>query len=100
MADIKVDPEQLSALAARLQQIKQALQNAGHQSSGYEGSLGSSNAAGSLSNFISDWSNGRQEICNGIDSCHQELAGASQSYTRQEAALAKGFTPRGGGARG
>lgn len=96
MPDIRVDPEQLTALAGRLQQIKQALQDAQHDASGYEGALGSGNAAGSLSNFISGWSHGRQEICDGIDSCHNALAGAGQSYSRQEAALAKGFKPRGG----
>lgn len=97
MPDIKVDPEQLTTLAGRLQQIKQALQNAEHETSGYEGALGSGDAAGSLSDFISGWSHGRQEICDGIDSCHQQLAGAGHSYTRQEAALVKGFTPRGAG---
>lgn len=100
MPDIRVDPDQLTTLAGRLQQIKQALQDAQQDASGYDGALGPGNAAGSLSSFISGWSHGRQEICDGIDSCHKALAGAGQSYSRQEAALAKGFKPKGGSGTG
>jgi hypothetical protein len=96
MPRIEVDSDQLSELAARLLQVKQALLGAGDNGVAAD-AAGSAQLADSLTNFVRSWAEGRQQICDGIDTCHSDLASAAQAYASGEQALAHGLTPGGQG---
>jgi hypothetical protein len=96
MPRIEVDSDQLSALAARLLQVKQGLLGAG--SEGVVGdAAGSAQLADSLAKFARSWAEGRQQICDGIDTCHADLASAAHAYASGEQTLARGLAPGGHG---
>jgi|SRR5215472_10298151 len=100
MPRIQVDSDQLSSLAGRLLQVRQALENAHDDVSAYADATGSAELASSLGNFGQAWREGRAQITDGIASCHADLMSAAQAYSHEEQTLARGLNLRPGGTGG
>lgn len=96
MPRIEVDSDQLSALAGRLLQVKQVLAASDNNASVYGDVTGSADLADSLGNFVRGWAEGCQQICDGIDNCRTDLAGAATAYGNEEQSLAHALTSRQG----
>lgn len=95
MTDFQVDHETLLALAARLQRIAGGLSDTADAVHGYADAVGCSDVSGALDSFVSNWSEGRQQISDDIKSCVGYLHGAGLSYRTTDAQVAEQFA--GGG---
>lgn len=90
MPDIRVDPDVLAEIAARLDAIRHALADAPGLLAD-AGALGSPRLAAALDHFVADWSHGRHEIITAIGALTADLHSVAASYRGTDAAVAKGF---------
>jgi uncharacterized protein YukE len=83
----RADLDVMTDLAARMDQVSQAL--AGEDHGSVDSSvLGGGDAAGALDHFVANWSHGRSEIIDGIKTVRQALAGASANYRGSDQGMA------------
>ena len=88
MADLYVDLEALTALAAQLEAVRAALADTKDSVNAYDARLGSKRIEEALDDFVSGWRDGRQQLTEGIEGLRVRLQGAAETYAEQEAALA------------
>ena len=84
--EIRVDEEQLVAVAGRLLQVKQALLD-GHREDVAEHVFGSGEVAATVSELLGHWSQQHAAIIDAIDRCHRDLITTARAYEEQERAV-------------